>query len=148
MVRDLPLNEITLRKYEKPYDSSKRALVKKVCLSLGLLQPGDSRDVVVDILMVLDESRIKRAEMNSFEIIDRVKEIRKSHSLEEKGIAESNVRRQLKRLRDLMIVDKKNNNYRLSEFEPLSEIFERKIEGFLIPQTLDRIKEYLRRLDA
>lgn len=146
MVKDLPLNEITLRKYERPYDSSRRELIKKVCLSLGLLQPGDSRDVVVDILMALESGRAERKELTSFEIIDKVKLLRKEHSLEEKGIAESNVRRQLKRLRDLMIVDKKNNNYRLSEFEPLSDIFEKKIEGFLIPQTISRIKEYLGKL--
>ena len=46
--RDIPLAEITLRRYEKPYDLNSRELVKKVCLSLGLLQPGDSRDVIVD----------------------------------------------------------------------------------------------------
>ena len=51
--RDIPLAEITLRRYEKPYDLNDRELVKKVCLSLGLLQPGDSRDVVVDVLSVL-----------------------------------------------------------------------------------------------
>ncbi len=146
MVKDLPLNEITLRKYERPYDSSKREIVKKVCLSLGLLQPGDSRDVIVDILMALDSARAERKEMTSFDIIDKVRELRKEHSLEEKGLAESNVRRQLKRLRDVLIIDKKNNLYRLSEFEPLSEIFEKKIEGFLIPQTIDRIKEYLGKL--
>jgi len=145
-IKDLPLNELTLRKYEKPYDSNKRELTKKVCLSLGLLQPGDSRDVVVDILMSLDNARTERKELTSFEIIDKVKELRKEYSLEIKGVAESNIRRQLKRLRDLMIIDKKNNLYRLSEFEPLSDIFEKKIEGFLIPQTVERIKEYLERL--
>ena len=49
--RDIPLAEITLRRYEKPYDLKDRELVKKVCLSLGLLQPGDSRDVIVDVLL-------------------------------------------------------------------------------------------------
>lgn len=147
MVKDLPLNEITLRKYERPYKSSRRELVKKICLSIGLLQPGDSRDVIVDILLALDNARKKREEMTSFTIIEQIEKIRKSHSLEIKGIAESNVRRQLKRLRDIMIVDKKNNFYRLSEFEPLSEIFEKKIENFIIPQTVDRVKDYLKMFD-
>lgn len=146
MVKDLPLSEITLRKYEKPYDSSRRELIKKVCLSLGLLQPGDSRDVMVDLLMVLEETRVSKEWVSSFDIRDKVQEKRKEHSLEEKGLAESNIRRQLKRLRDAMLVDKKENKYRLSEFEPLSEIFEQKIEKFLIPQTVERIKEYLNRL--
>lgn len=148
MPRDVPLTEITLRKYERPYDVSRRDLVKKVCLSLGLLQPGDSRDIIVDILLVLDESRKQKKEISSFEIIDQIRALRKKHSLEEKGLAESNVRRQLKRLRDLMIVDKQNNVYRLSEFEPLSNIFSSKIENFLIPQTIERVKEYLQKFDT
>ena len=54
--RDTPLPELTLRKYEKPQNMSRRELVRKFCLSLGLLQPGDSRDVVVDVLHVLLEN--------------------------------------------------------------------------------------------
>jgi hypothetical protein len=147
MVKDIPLSEITLRKYERPYDSSRRELIRKVCLSLGLLQPGDSRDIIVDMLMVLEDSRNEKKWLNSFEIRDKVQEKRKEHSLEEKGLAESNIRRQLKRLRDAMLVDKQENKYRLSEFEPLGQIFEQKIEKFLIPQTIDRIKEYLGKLE-
>ena len=136
-----------MRKYEKPYESSKRELVKKVCLSLGLLQPGDSRDVIVDILLALEDARKEKKELTSLEIIELVRKIRKENSLDEKGLAESNIRRQLKRLRDLMLVDKINNLYKLSEFEPLSEIFNKKIEQFLIPQTIERIKEYLDKLE-
>jgi hypothetical protein len=147
MVKDVPLSEITLRKYERPYDSSRRELVRKVCLSLGLLQPGDSRDVVVDILLALEDARKERKELTSTEIQELVRKIRKENSLEEKGLAESNVRRQLKRLRDLMLIDKRSNFYRLSEFEPLSAIFDKKIQQFLIPQTIERIKEYLEKLE-
>lgn len=148
MVREIPLGEITLRKYEKPYDSSQRELIRKVCLSLGLLQPGDSRDIIVDIVLVLEESRKKKEWLSSFVIRDYVEAMRKEHSLEVKGLAESNIRRQLKRLRDAMLVDKAENKYRISEFASLSELFENKIEKFLIPQTIDRIKEYLGKLDA
>lgn len=147
MARDIPLSEITLRRYEKPYASSKRELVRKTCLSLGLLQPGDSRDIIVDILLALDVARKDKTELTSFDIIEKVKDIRKQHNLEERGLAESNVRRQLKRLRDLMLVDKKSNLYRLSEFESLSHLFANKIEGFLIPQTVERVKEYLSHID-
>jgi hypothetical protein len=143
MPRDIPLGEITLRKYEKPYDSSKRELIRKICLSLGLLQPGDSRDIIVDLLQVLDSSRTKKQWLSSFDIRDKIQKIRKESS----GLAESNIRRQLKRLRDAMLIDKQGNQYRISEFASLSEIFETKIESFLIPQTIDRIKEYLNKLD-
>ena len=148
MAREIPLGEITLRKYEKPYESSKRDLVRKVCLSLGLLQPGDSRDIIVDIMLVLDDARKQKSLLSSFDIRDKVESLRKENSLDSKGLAESNIRRQLKRLRDAMLIDKQGNQYRLSEFAPLSEIFEAKIENFLIPQTIERIKEYLGRLDS
>lgn len=147
MVKEVPLNEITLRRYEKPYSSSRREIAKKICLSLGLLQPGDSRDIMVDVLLALDIARKEKIELSSFQIIDRIKELRKEHSLDEKGLAESNIRRQLKRLRDVMLVEKKNNLYRLSEFEPLSEIFKNRIENFLVPQTIERVKEYLVHFD-
>ncbi len=147
MVKDSPLSEITLRRYEKPYQLDKRELVKKVCLSLGLLQSGDSRDVVVDILSILVDSSKEKKSISSEEIKEKVEELRKKHNLEIKGIAESNIRRQLKRLRDVMLIEKKNNLYNLAEFSSLNEIFEEKIERFLIPQTVERIKEYLNELE-
>ena len=148
MVRDVPLGEITLRKYEKPYDAPKREIVRKVCLSLGLLQPGDSSDIIVDILLVLNDARKQKNMLSSFEIRDKVDALRKQNSLESKGLAESNIRRQLKRLRDAMIAEKLENKYRLSEFLPVSEIFTAKIEKFFVPQVIERIKEYLIKLDS
>ena len=147
MTKDIPLSEIILRKYEKPYNIDKRQLVKKICLSLGLLQPGDSRDVVVDVLMVLINEREKKNKLNSDEVKAKVEELRKSHNLELKGIAKSNIRRQLKRLRDIMIIDKQNNLYFISEFETLHTLFEQKIEKLLVQPSIDRVKEYLRELE-
>ncbi len=140
---EMPLSELTLRKYEKPYETEKRAVVKKICLSLGLLQPGDNRDIVVDILSVLINSRKSKKEMSLEEIKNLVTEERKKASLDTKGMADSNMRRQLKRLRDIMLVEKNNNNYRIAEFESLSNIFEEKIEKFFLPSIMTRIKEYL-----
>jgi len=148
MPKDIPLSEITLRRYEKPYNADKREVMKKVCLSLGLLQPGDSRDIMVDIFLVLEQSRKDKLWLSSFDIRDKVEQLRKDNSLESKGMAESNIRRQLKRLRDAMLVDKQENKYRISEFAPLSELFESKIEKFLIPQSVERIKEYLHILNV
>lgn len=147
MPRDTPLSEIILRKYEKPYNIDKRQLVKKICLSLGLLQPGDSRDIIVDILLVMLNERAGKVKLNSDEIKVKVEEVRKQHNLELKGIAESNIRRQLKRLRDLMIVDKQQNLYFISEFEPLHEIFEQKIQKLLVDPSIERLKEYMKELD-
>ncbi|MEK6872720.1 MAG: hypothetical protein AABW90_01775 [Nanoarchaeota archaeon] len=142
-MKDLPLAEITLRKYERPVGLEKRELVRKVCLSLGLLQLGDSRDVLVDILMVLIEANKKKEKLSSEEIGKRVEAVRKKYSLDNKGLAESNIRRQLKRLIDNMLVDKQINMYYLTEHNSLKEIFERNIEKFVMPQIVERVKEYL-----
>lgn len=64
-LKEAPLVEITLRRYEKPYVLNQREAVKKVCLSLGLLQPGDGRDSIVDIVLVLEKSS-KRKKMGEF----------------------------------------------------------------------------------
>ena len=147
MVKDIPLSEITLRKYEKPEGLEKRELVRKICLSLGLLQLGDSRDIIVDILMVLIDANKNKEELSSEEVGKRTEQLRKKYSLETKGLAESNIRRQLKRLRDNMLIEKSENKYYLSEHNSLKEIFENSIEKFIIPQVIDRIKQYLDQLD-
>ena len=144
--RDTPLAEITLRRYEKPSVSS-RELVRKFCLSVGLLQPGDSRDVVVDVFQVLLKAKQEREELHSEEIKNKVMEQRKSSHLPMLGIASSNIRRQLKRLKDLHLIETNANLYRVSEFNDLSEIFEEKVENFILKSVLSRVKEYVKRLD-
>jgi hypothetical protein len=148
MIKDSALSEITLRRYEKPYQElTKRELIKKICLSFGLLQEGDSRDVVVDVLFILFEAKKIKREMDEEEIKNKVIDLRKSMKLELKGIANSNIRRQLKRLRDILLVEKISSKYRMSDFSDISEIFEKKIEKFLIPQIIERIKEYVSELE-
>ena len=140
-----PLAEITLRRYEKPENLDERQLVKKICLSLGLLQPGDSRDSIVDILLV-----ILKAErpLTSQEIEERVKKLREEKGLSNKGLASSNIRRQLLRLRQLFLIEKIKNQYRVTENLRLEEIFNEKIERYYIQSIIERIKEYLRQADT
>ena len=147
MVKDSPLSEITLRRYEKPYNLTQRELVKKICLGLGLLQPGDGRDVIVDILSVLLAARREKKELSLEGIQQAAIEMRKQNNLEIKGIADSNIRRQVKRLRDIMLVEKNGNNYYIAEFETLDTLFHDKIEKFLLPQIIERVKEYLLQLE-
>ncbi|MEN9626014.1 MAG: hypothetical protein RL557_342 [archaeon] len=146
-MKDIPLSEITLRKYERPIGLEKRELIRKICLSLGLLQLGDSRDVIVDILMVLIEANKNKEKLTSEVVGERVEHLRKQYSLDTKGLAESNIRRQLKRLNDYLLIDKKNNEYFLIEQLSLQEIFENNIERFVIPQIIERVKEYLQALE-
>ena len=140
--KEIPLSEITLRRYEKPSMLSDRELVRKLCLSIGLLQPGDSRDVIVDILHVLLKAKKQKKYLSSEEIEKEVINARKKQKLALHGIASSNIRRQIKRLRDLFLVEKVKNSYRINEFEDLNVIFEEKIERFYLKSILDRVKEY------
>ncbi len=139
--KDIPLAEITLRKYEKPGKLERRELIRKLCLSIGLLQPGDSRDIIVDILYAMLGSK---EEISAEELRKRVIKIRKKYRLPMKGIAASNIRRQLKRLRDLFILEKIKNEYRISENEKLINIFEEKIEKYYLKSITERVKEYFK----
>ncbi len=144
--RDTPLAEITLRRYEKP-TMGERELVRKFCLSIGLLQPGDSRDVVVDVLHVLLKAKQRREELHSEEIKNQVIEERKNVGLPMLGIASSNIRRQLKRIKDLHLIETNANLYRIAEFGNLSEVFEEKVENFVLKSVMGRVKEYLEKMD-
>ncbi|MBI2657557.1 hypothetical protein HYX08_02570 [Candidatus Woesearchaeota archaeon] len=145
--KDIPLAEITLRRYEKPANLSDRELVRKLCLSIGLLQPGDSRDVVVDVFNVLIKAKKGEKSLTSDEICSLVIEDRKNLKLAMLGIASSNIRRQLKRLKDLLLVEKRLNAYRITEHGSLNDIFEEKIEKMLLSSVNSRIKEYLKKID-
>lgn len=145
--KETPLSEITLRRYENPGDSSGRVIIRKLCLSLGLLQPGDSRDIIVDILYVLIKARNSKKSLSSTEIEQEVIAERKKEKLPLLGIAPSNIRRQLRRLREIFLVEKTANRYSISEFAPVTEIFEEKIAGFYLNSITARIREYCEKAD-
>jgi hypothetical protein len=144
--RDTPLAEITLRRYEKP-TMGDRELVRKFCLSVGLLQPGDSRDVMVDVFYVLLKAKQRKELLHSEEIKNHVMDLRKKLGLPMLGIASSNIRRQLKRLKDLYLIETNANLYRVTEFGHLSEIFEEKVENFILSSVIGRVKDYLKKID-
>ena len=141
---DTPLFEITLRKYEKPQSLNDRELVRKLCLSLGILQPGDSRDVIVDILYVLLKNK---KEMSSKEVEEQTIIFRKENSLPLKGIASSNIRRQLSRLREIFIIEKLANTYHVKENSKVAELFAENIERYTLKSILERVKDYLQEVD-
>jgi len=141
---DRSLAEITLRKYEKPDSLKDRELVRKLCLSVGLLQPGDSRDIIVDILLIMLKSSTP---LTSLEVEENVIAYRKEHNLQLLGVASSNIRRQLLRLRELFIVEKVKNSYIINENTKLSEIFSEKIEKYYLNSIVERVKEYVSEID-
>ena len=73
--------------------------------------------------------------------------LRKNMKLPMLGIASSNIRRQLKRLKDLHLIETNSNLYRITEWNNLSEIFEEKVEGFLLKTVMSRVKDYLVKMD-
>jgi len=140
VARDIPLSELTLRKYEKPGKPEAREAIKKICLSLGLLQPGDSRDVMVDILQVIVEAK---KPLTLSDIEHEVIANRKKHKCPLVGIAASNITRQIRRLKQMNIVEAVANKYRLTEGETLAVLFEEKILRYHLTSTIERIREYL-----
>ena len=145
--KDLPLAEITLRRYEKPTNLSDRELVRKLCLSLGLLQPGDSRDVIVDILYTSLRASKKRSHLTTKDIGNSVVELRKKLNLPLVGITPPNIIRQIRRLKGISVLEKAAEGYRITEFSKLHDIFEEKIENLMLASINSRIKDYLKKID-
>jgi energy-converting hydrogenase A subunit M len=141
--KDLPISEITLRKYEKPFDLKGRDLVKKFCLSMGLLNPGDSRDVIVDVFSVIFNSE---EPLSSKNVEEKVIFARKTHGRPMIGITPPNIRRQIKRLRDIFLVQRTGNLYKITEDQELIDIFVEKIEHYHLHSIIERVKEYFRAL--
>lgn len=144
IAKDTPLAEITLRKYEKPLTFSGRDLVRKLCLTLGLLQPGDSRDVVVDVLHVMLKHK---GPLSSREVENLVIKNREEHNVPLLGIAPSNIRRQLLRCRELFLVEKVKATYRITENSLFTELFSEKLERYYLHSIIDRAREYMARID-
>lgn len=144
--KDLPLSELTLRRYEKPYSMPRRELIRKICLSVGLLQPGDSRDIVVDVFHVLLNAAKNQEVLSSEAIQKQAIDLRKKANLPLRGIAASNIRRQLKRLRELSLAEKIKNDYRITEFENINILFEEKIEKYYLAAIIKRVQEYFQEL--
>jgi len=139
---DSPLSEITLRRYEKPYNMSRRESIRKFCLSIGLLQPGDSRDIIVDIMQVILDAKKRKKLLTSEEIQKSAIKQRRKNRLPVRGVAASNIRRQIRRLKEIHIIEKIKNEYRVTEFENISRIFEERIEKFYLTPIKKRVEEY------
>jgi hypothetical protein len=140
---DLPISEITLRRYEKPGELDRRELVRKICLSLGLLHPGDSRDIIVDIFQAILDSK---KPLRTKQIMEKAEKQRKNLKLPIIGLTYPNVCRQLRKLKQLMLIETKADKYRLNEQMSLKEIFNEKLMKYYIGSIRDRINDYLDRL--
>ena len=137
--QDAPLQEITIRKYESPENQSTLELSRKFLLSVGLLQPGDSRDIIVDIFNLLLVARKSKKFLQVGDFVTNLND--------KSGASAPNVRRQLRRLREMKLIEKVGEGYRITEFGDVSSIVDSYIIPFVINQSVDRLKEYSRVLD-
>lgn len=137
--KDLPLQEITLRKYEEPSNLDGRELSKKFLLSVGLLQPGESRDVIVDIFHTLLLAKKEKQVLALEHFLEKLKD--------RAGASPPNIRRQLRRLKELKLVEKLPDGYRITEFSTIGPIIDSFIVQFLVNPSVERIKQYASALD-
>ncbi len=133
--KEKPLNNIILRRFEKPSENFNENL-RRFCISIGLLQPGDSRDIIVDILKIFLNAK-KEKKLLSIEDI----------KIEKKGCSSPNLRRQVRRLVDAGIVERIEGKYRIKEFMDLKEIIDEMVK-YQIEPTIERIKEYAAKIDS
>lgn len=137
--KDLPVLDLSLRKFEKP-SGAREDLVRKFCISLGLLQPGDSRDFVVNLFDLFLRACAVKHYLTSDEVYSF------AEKLDRRGNAPSNVRRNLLRLKNLGLIEKRPQGYRIREWLSLHDLFEQ-VKSFLVTPTLDRISEYCVAID-
>lgn len=138
--RDTPVIDISIRKFEKPDNSSINVLMRKFCISVGLLQPGDGRDSIVDLLTLFYKAgRIKR-----YLTIEEVYKF--MLGLKKQGTAQSNVRRNMLRLKDLGFIEKTGNGYRIREWLSFHDLIS-EFAKFKVEPTLERVKDYAKALD-
>ncbi len=140
LYRDRPLSGISLNEFEKPTNDY-NTNIRRLCISLGLVRPGESRIAVVYILDILLKARKKRPSgIDSYEI---VKELYKKKV----RIVYANILRDLRKLISIGIVEKRNNLYRVRENMRLNEIIAEFVKPYIIDRTLGKIEEYAKAVE-
>ena len=129
--KEVPITEITLRKFEKPYGDIDTCL-RKFLMSIGLLQVGESRNDIIKIfkLLLLSKGKV----FSTREIIDKT------------SSSPSNTRRHLRRLRRLGFVERINSGYRINEGKTIPEIVSEM--NSIVETTMERISEYAEFLET
>ncbi len=137
--KDKPLNEITLRRFEKPADEGLKELSRKFLISIGLLQTGDGRDIISEIFYEFILSAKNTEYLPIDLIIEKFKEL--------DGGTPNNIRRHLLRLKDSGLVERTEYGYRIKEFMPLKELFKKEIINGIIEPSINRIIDYTQKID-
>lgn len=139
-IRDIPIQEITLRKYEIPTALDDRELARKFLLSIGMLQPGDSRDIIVDVYCEV----LRKHKSDSGTTLENIEK-----ALEGKaGASSPNIRRQLRRLMAIKLVVKQDDKFVVSDGGAISDLVSNYLDMFVIRPTVERIKQYAEALQT
>lgn len=138
--KDTPVLDISLRKFEKP-SGDHDELLHKFCISIGLLQPGDSRDIIVDLLKLFLKARKVKRFMPVEQVYKYILDAQKP------GASQSNIRRHLHRLKELEFVEKTGQGYRLREWLSLQELVKEFVK-FKVEPTINRLIEYASVIDV
>ncbi len=140
LYKDKPLAGISLNEFEKP-SSDYFTNLRRFCISIGVISPGESRVAIIHILEILLKSKKSRKDgVDSYEII---KELYKTDI----KIVYANILRDLRKLIAVGIVERRENRYRIKENMKLKELLETFIKPYIIDRILKRIEEYADSID-
>jgi len=128
-VREKPITEVTLRKYEPPGDAFDTN-IRRFLLSLGLIRPGDKNSPVEVILKT---------------ILTYGKPVAIRDLAKQTGISESGVRYHVLRLKTMRLVEG-HGKYQIAEGD-LSLAF-KIFRKYALEDVLDRISDYAEKLTS
>lgn len=134
----IPLNEITLRSVHIDSELDRWEILRRFCLGVGLLQPNDNRTTIVDVLIVLFDYPDG---LSTNKIVSKVISFRIDRGFAFGGVAVTNIRSLLRRLKELGIVEKFRGKHRITEGLSLTKVFDNKLLPFIMNKTLKNIRK-------
>jgi len=140
LYRDKPLAGISLNEFEKP-GSDYITNLRRFCISIGVISPGESRIAIVHILDILLKTRKQNpGGLDSYTLI---KELYQSDI----KIVYANILRDVRKLIAVGIVERIDNKYRIKENMKLKEILDTFIKPYVIEKILNKIGEYAEKIE-
>ena len=141
LYRDVPLSGISLNEFERP-GADYFTNLRRFCISLGVISPGESRLGIVNILDIL--LKAKKKDAGGLDSKQIVKELYETDT----QIVYANILRDLRKLIAVGIVEKRGNRYRIRENMPLKDILDSFIRPYVIDRIMNRISEYADVIDS
>lgn len=140
LYKDKPLAGISLNEFEKP-GTDYMTNLRRFCISLGVISPGESRVAIVHILDLL--LRTKKSNPDGLDSYTLTQELYKKDI----KIVYANILRDVRKLISVGVVERRENRYRIKENLRLKELLDSFIKPYIIDRVLNRISEYAERID-